>query len=132
MSDLMAVLLIAYVQCGLLLAWYLFHRRVAAARGEFAAERVAREAALGELETQLGELHRQVRELRGRKLRGLLPAESPRLKQAKRRGALQMARRGMDATHIAEALNMRRAEVEMLVRLERLQRDAQAQNLAAH
>jgi hypothetical protein len=93
---------------------------------------VAREAALGELETQLGELHRQVRELRGRKLRGLLPAESPRLKQAKRRGALQMARRGMDATHIAEALNMRRAEVEMLVRLERLQRDAQAQNLAAH
>jgi len=32
----------------------------------------------------------------------------------------------MDISHIAETLNMRRTEVEMLVRLERLQREVRA------
>jgi hypothetical protein len=65
-----------------------------------------------------------MRDLTGHRPRGPLHGESQALKQAKRRGALEMARRGMDVLHIAETLNMRRAEVELLVRLERLQRDA--------
>jgi hypothetical protein len=127
MSDLMAVVLIAYVQCGLLVAWYLCDRRVALVRGELAAQQAAHQAALRDIEAQLAELQRQLRELYGRQPRALLPAGSHGFKQAKRRGALEMARRGMDAPHIAHVLNMRRAEVEMLVRLERLQRDTAAQ-----
>ena len=125
MSDLMAVILIGYVQCGLLLAWYLFHRRVAAAREEFGSGQAEHKLSLRELETEVAEIRRQMRDLTGHRQRGPLHRESPALKQAKRRGALEMARRGMDIYHIAQTLNIRRAEVEMLVRLERLQRDAQ-------
>jgi hypothetical protein len=125
MSDFMAVVLIAYVQCGLLLAWYLFHRRVCAVRDEWETERAEQDTSLRELAAAVGELRRQMRDLGGQRGRGSLHGESPALKQAKRRGALEMARRGMDNYHIAETLNLRFAEVEMLVRLERLQRDAQ-------
>jgi len=120
MSDFLAVVLIGYVQSGLLLAWYLFHRRVAAVRDEFGRGQAERDTSLRELETEVG----RMRDLTGHRPRGPLHGESPALKQAKRRGALEMARRGMDIFHIAETLNMRRAEVEMLVRLERLQRNA--------
>jgi hypothetical protein len=126
MSDFMAVVLIGYVQCGLLLAWYLFHRRVNAVRGEFGSGQAERDASLHKFETELTELRRLVGELAGRRARAPLPGESQALKQAKRRGALEMARRGMDISHIAETLNMRRTEVEMLVRLERLQREVRA------
>jgi hypothetical protein len=123
MSELMAVLLIGYVQCGLLLAWYLFSRRVAAIGDDFGRGQAERDASVRELETAMAELRRQVRDGAGQRAPGPLHGESPVLKQAKRRGALEMARRGMDTLHIAATLNMRRAEVEMLVRLERLQRD---------
>jgi hypothetical protein len=125
MSNWMAVVLIGYVQCGLLLAWYLFQRRVATVRDEFDRGKAEREASLSGFEAELADLRRQLRELGGHRARGALHGESPALKQAKRRGALEMARRGMDILHIAETLNMRRAEVEMLVRLERLQRNVQ-------
>jgi hypothetical protein len=124
MSDLMAVVLIGYVQCGLLLAWFLFHRRVVAVRDEFEAGQAERDTTLQELGTDVAQLRRQMRDLAGPRPRRPLHGESQALKQAKRRGALEMARRGMDIQHIAEALNMRRTEVEMLVRLERLQREA--------
>ncbi len=125
MSNWMAVVLIGYVQCGLLLAWYLFHRRVVAVRDEFGRGQAGRDASFGGLEAEVAELRRQIRDLGGYRQRAPLHAESPALKQAKRRGALEMARRGMDIAHIADTLNMRRAEVEMLVRLERLQRSVQ-------
>ena len=124
MSDFMAVVLIGYVQGGLLLAWYLFHRRVAAVRDEIGRGDAQRDSSLHDLETEVAEMRRLLRELSGLRPRAPLHGESPVLKQAKRRGALEMARRGMDAVHIAKTLNMRRTEVEMLVRLERLQRDA--------
>jgi hypothetical protein len=126
MSDLMAIVLIGYVQCGLLLAWYLFHRRVVAVRDVFGRGQAERDASFGGLQAEVVELRRQMRDHGGQRPRGPLHGESPALKQAKRRGVLEMARRGMDAFHIAEALNMRRAEVEMLVRLEQLQRNVQA------
>jgi hypothetical protein len=125
MSDMMAVLLIGYVQCGLLLAWYLFHRRVNAVRGEFESGQAERDESFRGFETELAELRRLVGALAGHRVRAPLQGESQALKQAKRRGALEMARRGMDILHIAETLNLRRTEVEMLVRLERLQRGVQ-------
>lgn len=127
MSDFMAVVLIAYVQGGLLLAWYLFHRRVLALRAHFGALQQASETMLQELASEVAGLRRQVRGLSGSKARRTLHTESHVLLQAKRRGALEMARRGMEAHHIATALNMRRAEVETLLRLERLRRDAYPQ-----
>jgi hypothetical protein len=126
MSDFIAVLLIGYVQGGLLLAWYLFYRRVLALRQDFGAGQAANESLLRKLENEVCELRRQVRDLAGVKRRPI-HTEIQILQQAKRRGALEMARRGMDALHIAETLKMQRAEVEMLVRLERLQRDAHPQ-----
>jgi hypothetical protein len=125
MSNWMAVLLIGYVQCGLLLAWYLFHRRVLAVREEFERGQAERDGSFSGFESELAELRRQIHNLGGLRKRGPLHSESPALKQAKRSGALEMARRGMDVPHIAETLNMRRSEVELLVRLERLQRNAQ-------
>jgi hypothetical protein len=121
----MAVVLIGYVQCGLLLAWYLFHRRVNAVRDEFGSRQAERDTSFRGFETELAELRRLVGELAGHRARAPLQGESQALKQAKRRGALEMARRGMDILHIAKTLNIRWTEVEMLVRLERLQRDAQ-------
>jgi hypothetical protein len=121
----MAVILVGYVQCGLLLAWYLFHRRVNAVRDEFGTGQAERDASFRGFETELAKLRRLVADLAGHRARAPLPGESQALKQAKRRGVLEMARRGMDIPHIAETLNMRRTEVEMLVRLERLQRGVQ-------
>jgi hypothetical protein len=125
MSDFMAVILIGYIQCGLLLVWYLFHRRVVGIRSDFGSGQAKQDHSLRELENVVAEIRRQMRELAGQRTRGTLQGDSPLLKQAKRRGALEMARRGMDISHIAETLNIRRAEVEMLVRIERLQRNAE-------
>jgi hypothetical protein len=127
MSDFLAVVLIAYVQCGLLLAWYVFHRRVAAIRNDFAGGQANQDRSLRELEAAVAELRRHMRGPSGPRLHATLQGESPLLKQAKRRGALEMARRGMDSAQIAETLNMRRAEVDLLVRLDRLQRGAAPQ-----
>ncbi|MEX2302365.1 MAG: hypothetical protein WD733_15595 [Bryobacterales bacterium] len=127
MSVFVVVLLIAYVQCGLLLAWYLFYRRVLALRHDFGAQLAAREASLRDLVSEISGLRRQVRELAASNARRPLSKEAQILQQAKRRGLLEMARRGMNAKHIAETLNMRRAEVELLLRLEQLQRDAHSQ-----
>jgi hypothetical protein len=124
MSDFMAAILIAYVQCGLLLAWYLFHRRVLAVRSDFGSGQAKQDHSLRELEAAVAELRRHMRDQSGHRAHGSAHGESPLLKQAKRRGALEMARRGMDSGHIAETLNMRRAEVEMLVRIDRLQNSA--------
>jgi hypothetical protein len=127
MSDFLAVLLIAYVQCGLLLAWYLFYRRVVALRADFGAGLAARETLLRELAGEVASLRQQMRDLVESRPRRSFQRESQVLLQAKRRGALEMARRGMSAHHIAETLNLRRTEVEMLLRLEQLQRQAQPQ-----
>lgn len=124
MSDLITALLIGYVQCGVLLAWYLSHRRVVTVRDAFEHGQDERDASLHELEAEVAVLRRQMREMAGQRRRGMRDGESPMLKQAKRRGALEMARRGMEVAHIAQTLNMRRTEVEMLVRLDRLQREA--------
>lgn len=124
MSEFAVVLLIAYVQGGLLLAWYLFYRRVLALRHDFGAQQAAREVSLRDLEIEVSALRRQVRELAASNARRPLSKEAQILQQAKRRGVWEMARRGMNAKHIAETLNMRRAEVELLLRLEQLQRDA--------
>jgi hypothetical protein len=123
MSGFIVVLLIGYVQCGVLLAWYLCHRRVVAIRDDFEHGQDERDAARRELEAEVAVMRRQMREMAGHRRRGTIAGESPMLKQAKRRGALEMARRGMDIAHIARTLNMRCTEVEMLVRLDRLQRD---------
>jgi hypothetical protein len=127
MPNWLIVLLIAYMQCGLLLAWYLFRRRVLALRHDFGVMQEAGAAALRELAAEVADLKRQLRGLAGNRARRPPAAESQILQQAKRRGALEMARRGMAAYHISEALNMRRAEVETLLRLERLQRRASDQ-----
>jgi hypothetical protein len=131
MSDFIAVLLIAYVQFGLLLAWYLFYRRVLAAREDFAAEQAGREILLRDLGNEVASLRQQLRDLNGNRPRRSFHGESQVLQQAKRRGVLEMARREMDAHHIAETLNLRRAEVETLVRLDRLQRAAEPQTFEA-
>jgi site-specific recombinase XerC len=127
MSVFAVVLLIAYVQCGLLLAWYLFCRRVLALRQDFGAQLAAREASLRDLVSEVSALRRQVRELAASNARRPLSREAQILQQAKHRGVWEMARRGMNAKYIAETLNMRRAEVELLLRLEQLQRDAHSQ-----
>lgn len=124
MSNWLVVVLIAYVQCGLFLVWYLFCRRVLALRQDFGAMQEAGETVLRQLAGEVADLRRQVRGLTGPKTRRPPATESQILQQAKKRGALEMARRGMDADHIADTLNMRRAEVETLMRLDRLQRHA--------
>jgi hypothetical protein len=125
-SDVAAVVLIGYVQGGLLLAWYLYHRRATAIRAGLVAEQQAREAAVRELQSAVAGLRDQVGELKNRRSHGPLPRDSRVLKQAQRRGALEMARRGMDARHIADVLSMRCAEVEMLLRMEQLRGGGQA------
>jgi hypothetical protein len=128
MSNFMVVLLVIYVQCGLVVAWYLFHRRVLAVRDQVEADRSAREASLLEVATKLLELRRLGEEIKNGRGQGLAQRETLAFKQARRRGALEMSRRGLDSYEIAQTLNMRRAEIETLVRFEHLRRHSQAQN----
>lgn len=123
MQDIIVVLLVAYIQIGLILGWYLFYKRVLTVRDELAAGQHAQEDSFAKLSAEVEELRRVVQEARPPRERRAEDRDSHILKQAKRRGALEMARRGMDIDHIAATLSMRRAEVDLLVRMERMQRN---------
>ena len=117
--DITVTTLVVYVQIGIITLGYLVFRRLAAIHGELALQRGRTEVALQSLDALLGTVNERV---------GLLERLSRRVRPGYRlqlggidlrARAIEMAGQGASPADIASALQLRRPEAELLVKLQK-------------
>ncbi len=119
------VLMVVYIQLGLLLLGGFFCRKLAALRVRALALEANHEAAARRLDALLNGLGERVRQMERSPRRGRRMLAAPVQSSAEIQQALGAGHQRVEMLNVAHALNMRWAEVDLLVRVHNM-RKAQA------